>query len=186
MPVAYAIVAIGTAVYGAVETKRANDSAARTAASVADYNAKLDRADAEQIELDAKTNIASLRKDATTYMSRQTSAYAAAGIRTDTGSPLAVEAATAGKYELQAQRLWSDANAKAEHLESQAQAGLRQGEAQADQYHMQGVAAVLNGASKVSGQIYGAYRGGDFASTGSPDLSAGLRDPSPMPSGGPQ
>lgn len=183
MPVAYAVMVVAQ-VASTVMQKQAADAAARTATQVADYNAKLNRVDAAQLELDAQANISALRKDAATYMSRQTSAYVAAGVRTDTGSPLVVAATTAGRLELKAQQMWADANARAEHLESQAQAGIRQGEAQADQYHMQGVAAVMNGASRVAGQLYGAYRGGDGAGTGTNDLSAGLREPAPVGGGG--
>lgn len=170
---------IGATAYSTIQQKRAADAAARTSEDVAQYNAKLDRADATQIELDTQANIAALRRDASTYMSRQTTAYVAAGVRADTGSPLVARAVTAGRYEMKAQQMWADANARAERLESQAQAGIRQGEAQADQFHLQGVAAVMSGASRVAGQLYGAYRGGDFAGTGTNDLSAGLREPPP-------
>ena len=161
------VVAAGATVYSAVEQKKAADSAAATSTAVAGYNARLDRAESEQLDLDTQANIAAMRKDAATYMSRQTSAYAASGVMANTGSPLVARAATAGALELQMQQKWTDLNAHKEMLESKAQAGVAEGQAQADQYHMQGTAAVMNGAAKVASMAASAYGAGVFGSAGS-------------------
>jgi hypothetical protein len=67
-------------------------------------------------------------------------------------------------------------------LESKAQAGIYEGAAKADQYHKQGVAAVMSGAGKVAGTLAGAYSGGMFSGAGnagfdaSPSFGGGATD----------
>ena len=185
MPVVAAIpyvvaAAATTVVYSTVEQKRAANAAAATDTAVAGYNAKVDLADADQIDMDTQANLASMRKDASVYLSRQAAAYAGAGVRTDTGSPLVVQAATAGRFAMQQQQLYTNAQAKEQRLASSAKAGIAEGQAAADSAHMQGVAAVLNGAGKVASQLGGAYNQGLFSGgsaavgTGTTNLSAGL------------
>lgn len=171
---------VGTTLYSINQQRKAANAAAADATAVAEYNARLDRSEEQQVALDAQENIRSLRRDAATYMSRQASAYAANGVRIDTGSPLALRAVTAGRFEQRAQQMWQDTNAKQQRLESAAQVGVAEGAAQADQYHRQGVAAVINGASKVAGQLYGAYQSGVFLGTGTNNLSEGLVNPTPQ------
>jgi len=177
------LVSVGLSVASTIEQKKAANKAAGTATQVANYNASLDRSEAQQIDLDTQTNIDGLRRDASTYMSRQVSSYVGAGVMANTGSPLVVQAATAGRFAMREQQMWADSQAKEQRLESAAQAGIAEGAAQADQYHMQGTAAILSGASKVASQLYGGYQGGAFSSgggtpgvvgTGTTNLSAGL------------
>lgn len=174
MPVAAVIVVAGLEIAQTVQKKKAADAAATTATQVADYNNRLDQSQATQVDLDAQSNIDAMRKDASVYMSRQASAYAGAGIVANTGSALAVQAATAGKFALREQQTYSDAEAKEDYLYSEGQAGVAAGAAKADQYKMAGDAAVLQGASQVVGSVYGAYNQGAFSGTGSNDLSESL------------
>ena len=167
IPIILTAVSVATTVAATVEQKRASDSAANNAKTVAGYNAAVDREEAAQIDLDTQANIVAMRKDAASYMSRQTSAFVAAGVRADTGSALAVRAATAGQLEMKVQQRWADSQAKEQHLEASAQAGIAEGDYQANQDHMEGVAAVMGGAAKVAGTLYGAYSGGVFGKPGS-------------------
>jgi hypothetical protein len=93
-----AAVSVASTVASTIQQKKAADAAARTATQVADYNAKLDRSEAAQIDLDSLENVRALRRDAATYMSRQALAYVGSGVMANTGSPLAVRAATAGRF----------------------------------------------------------------------------------------
>lgn len=177
MPIAIGVglaVEAGLTIASTIQQKRAADSAASTATAVASYNEKLDQSEANQIDFDTQANIDAMRRDASVYMSRQSSAYAAAGVRVDSGSPLAVKAATAGKFELREQQSWSDSQAKEQRLASEGQAGIAEGAAKADQYHMEGVAAVMGGAAKVVGLAVSGYQAGVFSGTGTTDLSSGL------------
>lgn len=173
--IAFAVEA-GLTVASTIEQKRASDAAATTATQVATYNNKLDQSEAAQVDADSIANIQAMRRDADVYMSRQTSAYVANGVRADTGSPLAVRAITAGRFEMREQQSYNDAQAKEERLYSEGEADIAEGAAKADEYHMQGVAAVLGGAAKVAGLAFGAYESGAFASAGTNDLSAGLKN----------
>lgn len=173
VPIATLAVTAGAAIYGAVSGKRSNDAAARTATAVAGYNAKLDRSESQQLELDSAENVRAMRKDAAVYMSRQTNAYVASGIRADTGSPLAVRAATAGRFAQREQQAQNDLVAKQQMLESKAQAGIAEGAAQSDQFHMAGIASVIGGAARLAGSINTAYQQGVFGGGGS-NTSAGL------------
>lgn len=183
MPVALGIglaVQAGLTIASTIESKRAADSAANTATQTAAYNARLDKSEADQIDADAIANIQAMRRDAETYMSRQTSAYVANGVRADTGSPLAVKAVTAGRFAMREQQTYNDAQAREQRLASAGAAGIAEGAAKADQYHMEGVAAVMGGAAKVAGLAFSAYEGGVFGGSGTNDLSAGLKNGSPI------
>lgn len=169
MPVALAVVAaveIGTTVVSMVEQKKATDAAANAATQTAAYNAKVDAAESDQIDANTRANIDNMRQEAKVYMSRQASAYSRGGIIANTGSALATQAATAGRFAMREQQTWNDANAREESLASQAAAGVAEGAAQADEYHMQGISDIMSGASKVASEAYGAYEGGAFGSPG--------------------
>lgn len=175
VPALALIASVGSAVYSANLQRKAANAQAATATAVADYNARVDLAQSEQTDLDARANIAAMRRDASVYMSRQTAAFAAAGVRADSGSPLAVRAATAGRLAMREQQAYTDSQAKQQRLAAAAKAGRAEGQAAADGYHMQATAAVLNGAGRVASQLGGAYQSGMFSGSATNDLSAGLR-----------
>lgn len=171
-----------SALAAAADSKAAANSAAATANATADYNARVDRADEAQLALDSATNVRAMRKDASVYLSRQRAAFAGSGVMADSGSPLAVQIETAGRLALREQQAHLDANAKIEHLEANARAGIAEGQSRADAYriegqarsdayHREGTAAVLSGASKMIGQVAGLYNLGAFSG---PNKSAGL------------
>ena len=172
VPVILVAVSVATEVAATAEQKKASDAAANTAKQTADYNNKLDLSEAAQTDIDARANIAAMRQDAAVYMSRQASSFARNGVIATTGSALAVQAATKGKFEMREQTVYNNAQAKEQMLASQGQAGIAVGAAQADQYHMEGVADVLSGASKVAGTLYSGYMGGAFGSAGSSTSTA--------------
>lgn len=175
MPVALVVIAAVSVAASAamtVEQKKAADAAAGNAKTVAGYNAALDKEEANQIDLDTTANVAAMRKDAAAYMSRQTAAYVGAGVMADSGSALAVRAATAGKMEMREQQAWNDSQAKEQHLAAEGAVGVAEGDYQANQDHMEGVAAVMGGAAKVASKLGSAYAGGAFGSAGSSTSTA--------------
>ena len=163
-----AVVSIATTVASTIETKEADDAAANTAKTVAQYNANVDASEAKQIDYDSQAAIDQMRTNAATYMSRTASAYARNGIIANRGSPLAVQAMEAGRAAMKEQQTFADAGAKEQRLASEGQVGILEGNAQADQDHMEGVAAVMGGVGKVAGQIGSAYGAGAFGGGGAP------------------
>lgn len=164
----------------------ANSAAAETQA-VANYNASVDRAEASQVALDSAENVRAMRKDASVYLSRQRAAYAGAGVRVDTGSPLKVQIATAGALALREQQAHYEANARIARLDSAAGAGIlegsrraeairTEGRAREDMYHREGTAAVLNGASRLIGVGFNQY----LAAAPGPRLSGPITDSGPI------
>jgi hypothetical protein len=185
MPVALVVVAaveIAATVAQTVMQKQAANAAARTATAVADYNNKVDLSQAAQIDFDAQANIAAMRRDAATYMSRQANAYAGNGIIANKGSALAVQAMTAGRFAMKEQQAWNDAQAKESYLASEGQAGIAEGQSQAEQDNLTGVADVMGGAGKVAGELGSAYAGGAFGKGGS-NTSTALSTPQAGPGG---
>lgn len=163
MPVALIVVAavsVAAEVAQTTEQKKASDAAANNAKTVAGYNAAVDQQESNQLDLDSQANIQAMRRDAASYMSRQQTAYAASGVMADSGSALAVRAATAGRFAMKEQQAWADANAKEQHLAAEGQAGVAEGDYQAQQDHMEGVADVMGGAAKVASEAGSAYSGG--------------------------
>lgn len=84
--------------YSMYQADKSAKSSAQLAKDTAGYNARVDLAEAKQIELDAEANTIAARRDAAVYTSRQKAAYASSGVL-HSGSALAVEAETAGRME---------------------------------------------------------------------------------------
>lgn len=188
MPLALAVAALVVTTAATVQQVSSANSAKKDAAraageamatndAIAQFNTNVDRADEHQLDLNSTANIRAMRKDASVYMSRQESAYAASGVRTDTGSPVAVKAATAGAFALREQQAHTDTNARMERIESSAQAGLAesaaqseairvQGQAQSDAYGREATAAVLSGAGKMLSIASSMYGNGAFGGAG--------------------
>jgi len=170
--IAYAVSAAAT-IGSAVMANKASKDAQSNAQAVGQYNAQVDRADAQQIDLNTQANIAAMRRDAATYMSRQAAAYAGAGIVANTGSALQTQVATAGRFALREQQAFVDAGAQEQKLELAAQEGIRESTAQGEEYALEGEAAVMNGASKLVSGLYSGYKDGVF-NFGTNNLSQGL------------
>lgn len=137
-------------------------SQASTAESVADYNAAQDVALARQQEIDAQENIRRQRDQNKTYLSRQRSAMAAAGVL-DTGSELDLLATTAGRMEQGIQDQWRATNIGTENLYAAAKVGQLEGYAQADYYSSSATASLFGTGAKLASQGYSAYESGAFS-----------------------
>jgi len=157
MPV-LAVVGIGLTVAAIAEQQSAARKASNTAAITSIYNNKLDQMQAQQVDQDSSVAVQGMREDAEAYVSKQRGQYAAAGIVADTGSPLAIQAETAGKLELRAQHAFMESSAKQGQLYSEGAAGLYYGRSEQDQISEQSQAATLTGAARIAGMGYQAYQ----------------------------
>jgi hypothetical protein len=134
---------------------------AALAQSTAKYNASVDIANAQQVQLNAAANIRAQRNEDQAFRSKIRVAYAASGILSGTGSPMEVLATTAGRHEQDIANYWNATNEKSDKYYGAAKEGIAEGDAQSDLYHLQGAAAVVKGI----GSLASMYGGG--ASTGS-------------------
>lgn len=153
-----AVVAAGSA----VEAKQVSSRQAEAASQAADYNAKVDRAQATQLTLDANQNIQRQRQQDQEYESNQRAALAASGVLSGTGSPMALQATTAGRHEQDIQTYWGSVQEKESQLYASAAEGQYEGAEQADIYHLQGAADIFQGIGTVAtdtGKAYQAYKG---------------------------
>lgn len=138
---------------------------AQLANDTAGYNQRVDEAGASQTELDSDANIASGRKEAAIYLSKQKTAFAANGVLSS-GSALAVEATTAGQLE---QRLLQDrtnAGRQAEQQRAAGRMGVLYGQAQASGIMaqnnvdmMRGGAGILSTVASAAGSFGGGGAG---------------------------
>ena len=156
------IISAVAAAGSAIEEKQVSSRQAEAASQAADYNAKLDTQQATQLSLDANANIQKQRQDAQQYESNQRAALAASGVLSDTGSPMALQATTAGREEQNIQTYWTSVQEKESQLYSSAEEGLYEGQEQADIYHLQGAADIFQGVGSMAGdtgKAYNAYEG---------------------------
>jgi len=156
-----AIAATAQAVSAGVQAYDASKSASY-AAKVADYNAKVDIANAQQQAMNAQANITKERVQNEAYLSSQRAAYAASGILSDSGSPLMVQATTAARMETNIQQQWMTAQQQEATGYAAAEQAVAQGKAQAEAYHLQGMADIFKGVGSIALAFAGAP-----ASTGS-------------------
>lgn len=134
-------------------------ASAQLAKDTAGYNQRVDEAGATQTELDSDANIAANRKDASIYLSRQKTAFAANGVLS-TGSALAVEATTAGQLEQRVLQDRTNALRQAEQQRAAGRMGVLYGDAQASGIMaqnsvdmMRGGAGILSTAASAAGSF---------------------------------
>ena len=156
VPIVMAVAAAGTA---AMQAAAAAKQAA-LATSVAQFNAKVDISNAQQLQLDAAANIRQARAENEAYRSKIRVAYAASGILSDSGSPMQVLATTAGRQEQDVQNYWRNINQKSDKYYGAAAEGIREGEAQADLYHLKAASAVVQGIGSMASAFGGMGGGG--------------------------
>lgn len=149
--VAAAIITAVAAVAGAAEQAKASSDQARTASQVADYNAKLDAANAQQTAMNAQANIQKQRQDDKAFQSSQRAALAASGVLSSSGSPMALQATTAGRQEQDIQQYWQSTQLQ----ETKDYEGQQESEA----YHLQGAAEIFAGIGGAAGSISKAATG---------------------------
>jgi hypothetical protein len=156
---------------GAAGMAAISSSKQATAASeAANYNAKVDQARAQQLAMNAQANIAKQRQDNAEYQSQQRAALAASGVLSDTGSPMAMEATTAGRQEQDIQQYWTSVQEQEAGLYSAAQEGVYEGAEEAEAYHLQGASDLFQGVGGVAG-AFGKYS--QPTASGSTDSTTG-------------
>jgi hypothetical protein len=138
--------------------------AKKLATKVGNQNQAVDEAAAKQLELNQTQNIRNERQDNAVYISKQQAAYASSGVLSS-GSPLDVEATTAGKMEQSIQQQWINTNVDANNMRIQGQYGNMAAQAQASAIQTQSNIAMLKGGAQLASQAYGAYQSGVFSST---------------------
>ena len=158
--IAEALVAAGSA----VEAKQVSSKQAEAVSQAANYNSKVDVANAQQLQLDADANIQKQRQDDSEYQSDQRAALAASGVLSGTGSPMELQATTAGRQEQDIQTYYTSVQEKESQLYGSAQEGVYEGEEESDIYHLQGAGDIFNGIGGVTKDLssgYNAYEGND-------------------------
>jgi hypothetical protein len=157
----YIIEAVAAAASTTVAVEASNKQA-EAATQAADYNAKLDVANANQLAMNANANIAKQRQQDQEYQSNQRAALAASGVLSGTGSPMALQATTAGRQEQDIQTYWTSVQEKESQLYSSAEEGVYEGQEEADIYHLQGAADIFKGVGSMTkdiGEGVSAYEG---------------------------
>lgn len=179
---AYAAAAVSVAATAVSMDKqhKAAKAAQKLATDTATYNANVDIAQAQQIDLDTNANIRAERAQDKVYLSRQKTAYAAAGVLSS-GSPLSVEATTAGRLEQARLNEYRSSQQKQQYLYGAAAQGVLAGQAQARAIGIQDSANMLAGGAKILSTVAGAYNSGMFSSAGGsgPSLGFGTYGDSP-------
>ena len=137
--------AVAASAGSAYMSARASSEQASAAASAADYNAKVDVANAQQQALDANANITKQRQQDQEYQSDQRAAYAASGVLSGSGTPMEVQATTAGRQEQNIQQYWTSVQEKESAQYAAAEEGVVEGQEEADIYHLQGAGDIFSG-----------------------------------------
>lgn len=167
----YVVIPLVIAAAGAAVQARAANQQANVATSVANYNAKVDVANAQQLQMDAAANVERQRVQDKAYLSKMRTAYAASGIRSGSGTPMEVLATTAGRQESDIQNYWTSVNQKSDRYYGAAAEGIAEGKSNAELYHLKAASAVISGLGKVAGVFAG---GGSMSSGLGSDVGGGL------------
>ena len=133
----------------------ASSDQAKAAAQAADYNASVDRANADQLAFDTSSNIEKERVAGESYMSTQRAQYAASGILSGTGSAMIVQATTAGRMEQTIQQQWTATQEKENLLYGAAAEGVLEGQEAASMYHLQEAADIFQGIGSIASTMGG-------------------------------
>lgn len=153
-----AVVAVASEAVNMVQQKKIADQQAQYASQMANYNAQLDVANANQIAMNANANIQKQRTEDKSYLSSQRAAMAASGILSETGSPLALQATTAGRMEQDIQNDWAGVQEKETSLNLSAEAGIYEGAEESSMYHLEGAADIFKGIGSMA-STFGSYAG---------------------------
>jgi hypothetical protein len=156
-----AVAVLGTA-YGAVESAKADNTAASVDNATAAFNASLDISNAEQIDLDTLQNIDTERQGDATYLSREAAGYAASGVLATTGSALRAQITNVGRMTQQIQQQYQQSQIQQQSLYLSAKEGIAEGAAQASADTSAGTLALIQGGAQIAGQAFGDYNKGIF------------------------
>lgn len=151
-----AVVAVVGETVNMVEQSRISKQQASNATKVAQYNADVDVANAQQLSMNANANIAKQRQQDQSYLSAQRAAYAASGVLSGTGSPMTLQATTAGRMEQDIQQNWASVQEKESQLYGSAAEGIVEGQEESDVYHLQSTAAIFQGIGQIANTVGGA------------------------------
>ena len=168
-------VATGVSAYGQY---KASKNAAAVDIATANYNANVDKAQAQQIDYNTIENLRTERAQNEQYLSRQAATYANAGVLATSGSALDAQITNAGLLEQRIQQAYVDSQQKQQQLYSQAAIGVAEGQAQASADLARGRMALLDGGARIAGTLFAAGMGGAFsglagaAKTGTDTLSS--------------
>ena len=157
-----AVASIGLSAYGAIESKKAADTAASVDNATAQFNARIDQENATQLDLDTLQNIDTERKADATYLSREAAGYAASGVLGTTGSALRAQLTNVGRFTQQIQQQYQQSQLKQQSLYEAAQVGIAEGGAQASADTAAGTLALIQGGSQIAGMAFKDFEGGVF------------------------
>lgn len=160
---AVAIVGIALTIGSMAMQAKAASDAKKLALKTGNQNQQIDEQGARQLEINTEANIRAERKENDVYISRQQAAYSASGVLSS-GSPLDVEATTAGRLEQAVQQRWIDSQVQATNMRIQGAMGREYAGAQASAIQTQANIAMLKGGAQLASQAYGAYQSGAFSS----------------------
>lgn len=152
---ATSVAAAGASAY---MSARASSQAATAAAQTADYNAKVDVANAQQQALDANANISAQRQKDQEFQSDQRAAYASSGVLSGSGTPMEVQATTAGRQEQNIQTYWTSVQEKESAEYAAADEGIVEGQEEASMYHLQEAGDIFSGIGNMEGAAVKEYQ----------------------------
>jgi hypothetical protein len=157
-----AIGAIGTglSVYGQYQQGQA-------AASAAEANAKMAQQQAANLDLENRENIRRQRIENQRLLSRQRAGFAASGVQIGTGSPLEVQAETAGILELDLLDQNRASQIQQNNLFYQAGADRASASNYRNAGTLSAAGSLFGGLGSIGGSVYSMNRQGVFSSTGS-------------------
>jgi hypothetical protein len=130
--------------------------------ATADYNAKVDQSQAQQLELDTAQNLKTERAANAVYLSQQEAAYASAGVLADSGSPLHAMVTNAGRMEQHIQQQYTNSQQKVQQYYSSAKVGRLEGAARAESDRASGTLALVDGGARIAGLGFQGYQSGAF------------------------
>lgn len=160
---ATALVATGVSAYGQYKASR---SAAAVSEATAQYNANVDKVQAQQLDYNTLQNIRTQRQEGNVYLSKQAASYANAGVLSNSGSALHAQITTAGRLEQQAQQMYTSSQQKQQQLYSTAVVGIAEGEAQAQADRTAGNIALIDGGAKMASMLASDIQSGTFSGKG--------------------
>lgn len=167
-------VSVGAQGYSMIQQNKASKASAQLAKDSAGYNAKVDLSEAKQTQLDSDANIRAARRDAAVYTSRQQAAYATSGVLSG-GSPLLVEAESAGRMEQSIQQERVNSQREVAKRESAARIGVLYGDAQSSAIKKQNSIDMLKGGVGILQTVAGAYQAGVFSTSGGSGYAAAAK-----------
>lgn len=169
-------IAAGATVYGAVSSYKAARGAAAVDRATGVLNQRYDQALAAQLDLDTQQNIRTDRADAASYLSRQATSYASAGVIADSGSALMTQIVNAGRFEQQVQQKWNASTRQQEQYYSEGISGRLSSEARAVSDTKAGTLSLINGGAHLAGLAFSAYQTGVFGGPGGHGGDGGIEN----------